>query len=422
MFRRQWSSLPKEPSFQPNFQSLGYFINDQDEIRSIEAPDCYFKFFLNRNPRINELQRFAFNQALEDEVHARLEMEGLRKVTLPMGSTPDHRHLPIFVSHDLGLRSRVVVIFGESTQDLGILASRVANGVGGIDEGSMVSVVRALQHHVSSDADLDPPGIVLANTGQLYWWPEGKRALTTTASMAVPLPSLVHRGRRHVPALNSIPGNEVARRHVGYMFDTVLRQLTGADAKFSVVAVGDSCELVTRFLDEDVKWEAHGRRLSSMLLLGHVYPDDDLTNDDLKNFLAKASRAYLTSSHPLDTPLAPPAGNAKELIPNLGCPCFSSSEPCHTELILVRALGPALKYLEQAATTPGFENPPIVVVDVEEDEPEACLWDREPEGDKPLLWYPVGSGHGEERAKLEAEMRHTPEAGISSAQTSAELN
>jgi hypothetical protein len=41
------------------FQS--YFINDIDEIRSIEDSDYYFKFFLTKNDRWNERQRFAFN-------------------------------------------------------------------------------------------------------------------------------------------------------------------------------------------------------------------------------------------------------------------------------------------------------------------------------------------------------------------------
>jgi hypothetical protein len=38
-----------------------YFINDKDEIRSIENPKAYFKFFLTRNDRYNSLQREAMN-------------------------------------------------------------------------------------------------------------------------------------------------------------------------------------------------------------------------------------------------------------------------------------------------------------------------------------------------------------------------
>ena len=87
MFRRRWSGLPADPIFASDLKELGYvpprrrphhpsdrsdsvlthapfpsyFINDIDEIRSIENPDYYFKYFLTKNERWNERQRFAFN-------------------------------------------------------------------------------------------------------------------------------------------------------------------------------------------------------------------------------------------------------------------------------------------------------------------------------------------------------------------------
>jgi hypothetical protein len=38
-----------------------YFINDKDEIRSIETPKAYFKYFLTKNERHNDVQREAMN-------------------------------------------------------------------------------------------------------------------------------------------------------------------------------------------------------------------------------------------------------------------------------------------------------------------------------------------------------------------------
>lgn len=38
-----------------------YFINDKDEIRSIENPKAYFKFFLSKNERWNVAQRESMN-------------------------------------------------------------------------------------------------------------------------------------------------------------------------------------------------------------------------------------------------------------------------------------------------------------------------------------------------------------------------
>ena len=61
MFRRLDSGLPKDPVFPSTLEGLGYFINEQDEIRSIENPKAYFKFFLSKNDRHNIVQREAMN-------------------------------------------------------------------------------------------------------------------------------------------------------------------------------------------------------------------------------------------------------------------------------------------------------------------------------------------------------------------------
>lgn len=184
-------------------------------------------------------------------------------------------------------KTRVVIIFGKPSHDLGVLAGRVVNGPGGIDKGSMVSVVRALQAQASSEMDSSPPGIVLANTGQLYWWPEGKRALTVMSSIQIPLPSMVHLGRRHVHALNTIPQNEYPASHVDYVFRKVIGSLAKQDSMISLIAIGESCELVTKFLDDEANWATWGDRMSSMLLLGNVYPNEGLKNPALEEFLAK---------------------------------------------------------------------------------------------------------------------------------------
>jgi hypothetical protein len=213
----------------------------------------------------------------------------MQKVRLPQGTPATEPHIPIFITPNLEAKTRIVVIFGEPTQDLGLVAGRVANGPGGINEGSMVSVVRALvaSQRSSSPDDASPPGIVLANTGQTYWWPEGKRAITVSASAALPLPSLVHKGIREVPSLNRVPGNENPREHVRYIFDEVLGSMAGEKAVVDVVAIGETCEIVERFLDGKEAWDAWGERLGSLILLGPVFEVDGLTNAQFKDFLAK---------------------------------------------------------------------------------------------------------------------------------------
>lgn len=225
--------------------------------------------------------------AIQNIVHERLEENGLHKTLLPLGSTSSDPHLPIFISSGLETKSRITVIFGEPTQELGVLAHRVMEGPGGLNKGSMVSVVRSIHQQITSDNDPSTPGVILANTGETYWWPDEKRSLTVTGSMGIPLPSLAHSGRRYVKALNEIPGNKDAAEHVEYIFGTVLKTLASENASIDIIAIGTSCEIIEKFLDTEKNWLAWGPRLSSMLLIGTVYPTDSLTNAAFKEFLAK---------------------------------------------------------------------------------------------------------------------------------------
>ncbi|KAG6113349.1 hypothetical protein E4U14_001748 [Claviceps sp. LM454 group G7] len=389
MFRRLWTGLPKDAVFPADLKGLGYFVNEEDEIRSIENPDNYFKYFLNRNPRVNARQRFQLDGAVRDIIHQRLQSEGLEKRQLPLGAEPHEPHVSIFASPNLSSKTRVVVIFGEPAHYFGTVAGRVTHGVGGIDKGSMVSVVRELHNHVSSKEDPSPPGIVIANPAESHWWPEGQRCLTVEDSAAIPLPSLVHIARRWCPDRDRVPGNRSAEEHVSYVFDELLRGELREDAKLSIVAVGQSCELLTTFLDDAENRNRWLGRLDGMILLGTVYPVETL-NDDLKSFLAERSRAYILSSEPVNTPLAPPTGNPHAGIPALGSPCYSSAELLYTEKILISALQPALQYLQEIATTSGYQNPEIIVAERPEPSDDDLrndeeTWDAIPEQEKPAV-------------------------------------
>ncbi|PTB64720.1 hypothetical protein BBK36DRAFT_1177226 [Trichoderma citrinoviride] len=385
MFRRLWSGLPEDVTFPSDLKGLGYFINDEDEIRSIEDPDNYFKFFINRNPRICARQRFAFNHAMESIVHERLEKEGMQKICLPQGAPATEPHIPIFITPNLETKTRIVVIFGEPTQELGLVAGRVANGPGGINEGSMVSVVRALASQRSSPDDASPPGIVLANTGQTYWWPEGKRAITVSASAALPLPSLLHRGIREVPSLNRIPGHENPTEHVRSIFDKVLGSMAGDQVVVDVVAVGEACEIVEKFLDGKEAWDAWGKRLGSLILLGPVFEADGLMNGEFKDFLAKRARGYLLCSEPPGVPLAPPEGNPELSILPMGFPCVSSSEPSYVEMILIQARSHILSHLQYVALNPDYQNHVITAADCLRPALTEQDWNELPEHDKPVI-------------------------------------
>ncbi|OBS19670.1 hypothetical protein FPOA_11395 [Fusarium poae] len=358
MFRRHWSGLPKDVAFPKDLAGLGYFVNDQDEVRLIKDPDYYFKFHINKNSRVNDRQRFQLQRAMEDFIHERLEKEGLKKFQL----LPENKkHCPIFFSPSIATTERIVVIFGEPQQDLGFIAGRVANGPGGLVKGSMISVVQALTKQPASPNDPEPPCVLLANMGQRYWWPDEQRAITIEDSADIPLPSLVHSGRHYSQELNEIPGSETTIAHMTTIFNKVLDE--NKNANIDIIAIGQSCEVVLEFFENTKNWAQWGHRLSGMLLMGTVFRADSLANAEFKDFLAKRARAYLMSDEPLDTPLAMPGGNPSLMIDPLGCPCFSSGDSQYTEMILIKALEPALAYLQEIALTPGFTNPDMAVAE-----------------------------------------------------------
>ncbi|CAG9940529.1 unnamed protein product [Clonostachys rosea f. rosea IK726] len=358
MFRRLPSGLPKDADFPADLEELGYFVNDGDEIRSIEDPDYYFKYFLSKNDRVNQRQRFSFNQALENIIHQRLTERGLEKIRLPLGTPPSKPHVPIFADADLKSKKRVIVIFGQMSQDLGVLAGRIANGAGGINTGSMVSVVDAARAETS--AGEEAPGLVLANMGQRRWWPEGERAVTSTGWLATPLPSLVHAGRRHVPEVNDIPGNETGQDHVRCVFNEVLAQRVDKNAVIDIITIDAmTSEEVEKFLDKN--WGVWGQRLSSMAILETLYSAYQLTSQPFKDFLAKRCRSYIVSDQPFDTPIAPPEGIEHRGLQPYGMPVYSSSEPNHVECILITALKPIMSFLHRYAMNPDAENERVII-------------------------------------------------------------
>ncbi|EJT70701.1 hypothetical protein GGTG_11724 [Gaeumannomyces tritici R3-111a-1] len=358
MFKRLWDNLPKDPAFEPDLAKLGYFINDIDEVRNIAEPQFYYKFFLTKNNRWNERQRFAFHEVLEKEIHSRLEATGLAKLRLPIGAGPEGAHVPIFASQDLSCRSRVVIVVGESIQDLGVLAYRMVSGPGGVGAGSLVNFAKAL---ASPEGGAAPPGLVLANTGQLWWWPQGRRALNEWSRDAVPMPSAVHYGHP-TREENRVPGNHTPAQHVRYLFNEFLPTALGEGAVVDVIGICDGADAVHKFLDQEDNWEKWGPRLGSFVSLGGFFDGTQGRVAGLKEFLRDRGRAYILSDEPLDIPISGAEGNPKVgAFTSFGCPVYSSGETGIGELIMIKAMDSVLAWLREVAQDPDYTNPQVTV-------------------------------------------------------------
>lgn len=78
-----------------------------------------------------------------------------------------------------------------------------------------------------------------------------------------------------------------------------------------------------------------------------------------------------------------PGGNPSLMIDPLGCPCFSSGEHQFTEMILIKALVPALAYLQEVALTPNYVNPDMAVTERLPTDITDAQWSEVPEEAKP---------------------------------------
>ncbi|KAF9879598.1 hypothetical protein CkaCkLH20_03141 [Colletotrichum karsti] len=417
MFRRRWSGLPKDPKFPSDLKKLGYFINDDDEIRNIDEPDVYFKYFLTKNSRVNDRQRFHFNEAIRDVVHARLEKEDLTKVLLPLGTPATSPNVPIFTSANVASASRVVVIFGEPCQDLGNVALRVANRSGGIDRGTMISVVRELQNQASTATDSFPPGIILANAGELWWWPEGKKALSPVSATAVPMKSMVHHGRAHNPKLHSIPKNESPMAHAQSVLDEVIPALTSETALIDIIGIGLSADNVTKALDNSATFATIGHRINTLSVLGSSTDVNELSHQPFKDFLVRRARAYIADDAAALTPLARPGGNPNTAsFTQHGCTVFASGEAYYIEMMLITSRTPILAWPEEVAKAGSeYRHPDVVPVDppVPTEEEWAATtsafdaaWEKMPEFAKPSLGYAIPREAAEEAQALEGLQEH----------------
>ncbi|KAK5662821.1 hypothetical protein OQA88_6232 [Cercophora sp. LCS_1] len=334
MFRRHWSGLPADPVFPTDLFELGYFIHNSDEIREVEDPDNYIKY-----------------AAISKIIISRLTALGLESLRLPLGSAPSEPHVPVYMSKNISIASRVVIVFGEPRHPFGYISGRVVKGEGGIDKGSMVGLTRGVLGQASSSSDSSPPGILLANTGELWWWPEGKRSLTQVSRQNIPMPSAVHTPRRHDDRKNSIQSNRTVAEHIQYVFEKVIPTITKNCANLDVIAAGDAADEVERYLNNDQVWKKIGGRMNSLAVMGGFFDSKDVVCHGFKEFMQDRGRAYIIHQSELDTMIAGPRGNpAASVFTMFGCPSYSAGENCNMiELILSHAQPALLKWIQQVA-------------------------------------------------------------------------
>ncbi|KAI1947238.1 hypothetical protein LOZ12_000791 [Ophidiomyces ophidiicola] len=355
MFVFPKESLPKDPVFPADLKELGYFINEDDQIRMIVDPEQKFLFRINTNDRYNEVQREAMNTCIRDIVLARLQALGLQTLRLPVGATTTSQHVPILATSSLGNQTRLIVVFGEPTQDLGIWAYRTI-GNEGINVGSAVDFAKSI---IRNEADTSSTkkdqrdtdsGLILTNPGQLVWHCGGERAVSLPTWNALPMRYAVDPPMRMGPQ-NKIPGNETWQDHITYVFEHVLDKMTPKTAKIDIIGLAEGGLGAIRYLAEN--WQAWRSRISAICLTNPLHNIGHLEPPEFAHFIATRTRAYLISGRPLDSNVP---GRFK-----FGCNCYSSGESLNVECIMPRAGKNMLAWLDEMHKSPGLEEVEVIV-------------------------------------------------------------
>lgn len=267
----------------------------------ITNPRAYFNFFLTKNDRHNSVQREAMNSeflasclssgsqlagCLREEVLDRLHSLDLETVRLPLGAEETEPHIPILVTSNIFEKQRVIILFYEHTQDLGVFAYRIIGGRGGINAGSAVDFVKYIQNLRGANSE-DSPGVIIANLGQLRWWRGGKKAVTHTTWFSLPQKSAVSGAYRFDGLKNTVPENRNTTEHVAYIFDHVVPNLLAPDAMLEVIGVSVGAVEVVDFLNKPQNWAIMEPRLTALALIATFHRRDDISNPWFADWLRK---------------------------------------------------------------------------------------------------------------------------------------
>lgn len=189
-------------------------------------------------------------EAVRGIVLPRLEDAGLKTLRLPLrdgnpprDSFPTEAHVPILISPNLSKAPRIIVVFGEPIQDLGIWSHWTINE-DGINIGSAVDFTKAVLGEGKGKVTTDGSGnrtdvaLILANTGQLLWHCATSRAITTSTWLANPRPAGNY-DQAKMSYRSMIPGNKDWREHVAYVFEKVLWKSLGPSTRVDMIGMSE---------------------------------------------------------------------------------------------------------------------------------------------------------------------------------------
>ncbi|OOQ83095.1 Arb2 domain-containing protein [Penicillium brasilianum] len=353
MYVYRSSDLPPDPHFPADLEKLGYTITADDKIRSSIDLETGFKYKINRNDRYNVKNREAMDECIRRIVISRLQEAGLEIWRLPFGNGPQESkaptsepHVPIQVSKNLSKAARVIVVFGDLVQDLGIWTYRSV-GADGINFGSAVNFTKSV---LGDATDNTGTALVIANTGQLLWHCASSRAVTQRTWEAADRP-VGPLGQATRSWRNKIPGNKDWREHIQFVFEHVLWPWLNEKSRIDVIGLSEGGQGAIEYLQK--RWAVWKPYISGICLgnpLHSTVVDLDMsTLTDPKpftTFLASRGRAYVISSDEV--------GKFQARYRDHGCNCYASGEEFNAECIMPHAWRDMLAWLNVLYLNPDY--------------------------------------------------------------------
>ena len=292
-------------------------------------------------------------------------------------------------SRNVGTSPRVVVLFGESFQDLGIFAQRIINLEGGINTGSVISFIQhvnaaeidattgvPLSHKQTTsmevkmakpeeidllDGDTEAPAIILANTGQLRWCRSLGKAMTFTSWNALTRPSAVDECVHYDPVSNSVFGHRDISQHVDQILTTVIPELCDKDSKIEIIAIADSCEYVPLSLDRN--WSSIAPRMQSLALINPDFAHPELYTEPLfKTFLLQRTRGFVKESTvPANTPMFGSSGGSHAWQKGFGYNIYSIPDEVSDESIFPMHFLNVLEWQAKVSSNPKHSEDEVTI-------------------------------------------------------------
>ncbi|EEA20704.1 hypothetical protein TMatcc_000692 [Talaromyces marneffei ATCC 18224] len=368
--------LPPDPVHPTDLEKLGFFINDQDQIRQIANAEEGFKFKINANERWNDVRGNSFNECIQRIVTSRLQEVGLSTLRLPLGSQPKDKHVPILVSPNLRTASRITLILGSPDQELGIWTYR-SIAEQSINKGSMVEIAREILTNKPDTA------LIIANMGQLVYHCGSGRAMSQGTWFALPVETAAHPPPRQTWR-NLIPRNTNWREHAKCIFEDVLApesKMVNPEAKIDIIGVEEGGLGAVEYLVEN--WKSWNSSISGICFSRpqhhkhHLGVEDELSaSDDITvpetgsfaHFISTRSRAYVLSDEPLQWPVP---GTLEH-----GCNTYSGNEPVNHEDVIVSSWKSMLQWFDKVYADPAYEEAEFVIEETVEDDEGWEKWRR----------------------------------------------